>query len=92
MMNLYPTEMSAAFPDKKIMIVLDQSGWHNSKSLDVPDNFFLELLPPYSPELDPVEKLWQHLKKHACRNRLFIDENELIEPFPMNWPSFHPIA
>ena len=79
MMNLYLTEMSAAFPDKKIMIVLDQAGWHKSKSLNVPDNFFLELLPPYSPELDPVEKLWQHLKKHACRNRLFIDENELMD-------------
>jgi transposase len=79
MMNIYLTEMSAAFPDKKIMIVLDQAGWHKSKSLDVPDNFFLELLPPYSPELDPVEKLWQHLKKHACRNRLFIDENELMD-------------
>lgn len=79
MMNLYLSEMSDAFPNKKIMILWDQAGWHKSKSLDIPANFFLECLPPYSPELDPVEKLWQHLKKHVCRNRVFTDEDDLMD-------------
>lgn len=79
MMNLYLAEMSDFFPDKRIMILLDQAGWHKSKSLNIPTNFMLECLPPYSPELDPVEKLWQHLKKHVCRNRLFIDEEDLMD-------------
>jgi transposase len=79
MMNLYLAEMSEAFPGKRIMILLDQAGWHKSKSLNIPTNFFLECLPPYSPELDPVEKLWQHLKKHVCRNRLFLEEGDLMD-------------
>jgi hypothetical protein len=69
MMNLYLAEMSAAFPDKKIMLIWDQAGWHKSKSLKVPENIILKSLPPSSPELNPVEKLWQWLKKHVCRNR-----------------------
>ena len=85
MMNLYLAEMSAAFPDKEIMLIWDQAGWHKSNSLKVPDNIVLKSLPPYSPELNPVEKLWQWLKKHVCRNRLFayLDDlmNTLAETF-----------
>jgi len=78
MMNLYLSEMSAAFPDKKIMLIWDQAGWHKSKSLKVPENISLKSLPPYSPELNPVEKLWQWLKKHVCRNRLFEVMDDLM--------------
>jgi len=78
MMNLYLAEMSAAFPDKEIMLIWDQAGWHKSNSLEVPDNIVLKSLPPYSPELNPVEKLWQWLKKHVCRNRLFACMDDLM--------------
>jgi len=78
MMNLYLAEMSAFFPDKKIMLIWDQAGWHKSKSLKVPGNITLKSLPPYSPELNPTEKLWQWLKKHVCRNRLFTDLDDLM--------------
>jgi len=61
MMNLYLAEMSVAFPDKKILLIWDQAGWHKAKSLKVPENIILKSLPPYSPELNPVEKLWQWL-------------------------------
>jgi transposase len=44
----------------------------------VPDNIVLKSLPPYSPELNPVEKLWQWLKKHVCRNRLFAYMDDLM--------------
>jgi hypothetical protein len=51
MMNLYLAEMSAAFPDKEILLIWDQAGWHKSNSLKVPKNIVLNSLPPYSPEL-----------------------------------------
>lgn len=79
MMNLYLGEMAGVFPDKKIMLIWDQAGWHKSKSLKVPENIILKSLPPYSPELNPIEKLWQWLKKHVCRNRLFTDLTELMD-------------
>ena len=79
MMNLFLAEMAAAFPDKKIMLIWDQAGWHKSNSLKVPENIVLRSLPPYSPELNPVEKLWQWLKKHVCRNRLFAYLDDLMD-------------
>ncbi|MBM4300179.1 MAG: hypothetical protein FJ121_01405 [Deltaproteobacteria bacterium] len=57
---------------------VDQAGWHKSKTLQVPKNIRFHLLPPYSPELNPAEKLWQWLKRHICRNRLFSSEAELM--------------
>ena len=78
MMNLYLSELSAVFPEKKILLIWDQAGWHKSKSLKLPENITLKSLPAYSPELNPVEKLWQWLKKHVCRNRLFKDLDDLM--------------
>ena len=78
MMNIYIDEMAAAYPDFEIMLVMDQAGWHKSKTLEIPSNIHFHLLPPYSPELNPVEKLWQWLKRHICRNRLFFSEDDLM--------------
>jgi transposase len=79
MMNLYLAALAAAFPDQEIRLIWDQASWHKSKSLKVPDNIALKSLPPYSPELNPVEKLWQWLKKHLCRNRLFAYLDDLMD-------------
>ena len=78
-MNVYLNELSKAYQDKTLMIIMDQAGWHKSKTLIVPENIHIEYLPPYSPELNPVEKLWLWLRRHVCRNRLFKSEEELIE-------------
>jgi transposase len=78
MMNLYLAELAAAFPNQEIMLIWDQAGWHKSSSLKVPENIVLKSLPPYSPELNPVEKLWQWLKKHVSRNRLFAYLDDLM--------------
>ena len=54
------------------------AGWLKSRSLKVPENIILKFLPAYSPELNPVAKIWQWLKKHVCRNRLFPDMDDLM--------------
>jgi hypothetical protein len=41
------------------LLVLDGAGWHSSPRLTVPDNIALLPLPPYSPELNPVENVWE---------------------------------
>jgi len=78
-MNLYLNELSKAYRDKILMVIMDQAGWHRSKTLTVPENIYIEYLPPYSPELNPVEKLWLWLRRQVCRNRLFKSEEDLIE-------------
>lgn len=76
-MNIYLNELSKTYSDKKMMLIMDQAGWHKSKDLKIPDNILIEFLPPYSPELNPVEKLWQWLRRQACRNRLFDSVEDL---------------
>jgi len=77
MMSLYLDELSKANVDCEVSLILDCAGWHVSKDLVVPENIRLLFLPPYSPELNPVERLWQWLRRHVCRNRLFPDLDEL---------------
>ena len=77
-MSLYLKKFSDAYADKKILLIMDQAGWHKSKHLEIPDNITIIFLPPYSPELNPVERLWQWLRRHACRNKYFEKEEALI--------------
>lgn len=78
MMNLYLAYLADYYADKEVMLIMDQAGWHRAKNLEVPDNIHIEFLPPYSPELNPVEKLWWWLRRHVCRNRIFENEEHLI--------------
>jgi transposase len=41
---------------------MDKAGWHTADQLRVPENLSLVFLPPYSPELNPIERLWLHLR------------------------------
>jgi transposase len=70
-MNIFIQELIKDFGDKKIILVLDGAGWHKSKDLLIPDNITLVFLPPYSPELNPIERLWLHIKHHTIRNRVY---------------------
>jgi transposase len=65
-----------ASPDKQIVLVLDQAGWHTSVKLRVPDHVHLLFLPPYSPELQPAEHLWP-LTNAALVNQHFASIEDL---------------
>ena len=61
-MSLHLAEISRhVAADGHAVVILDQAGWHGAKALRIPDNLSLLPLPPYSPELNPVENLWQFL-------------------------------
>lgn len=62
--------------DKQILLVIDGAGWHKSKELVVPDGLHLEVLPAYSPELQPAERLWR-LADEPLANRCFDSLDEL---------------
>lgn len=56
-------------PGDFVVLMLDQAGLHKSKALAVPENIVLLHLPPYSPELNPVESLWGYMRSHFLSNR-----------------------
>ena len=59
---------AGAGPAKRLVLVLDNAGWHTSSRLVVPDGLHLAFLPPYTPELQPAERLWPLLNE-ALANR-----------------------
>ena len=61
-MQLFLDEVCARHPDDRIVMVLDGAGWHQSAALRQAHNLRLLTLPPYSPELNPVEHLWDDLR------------------------------
>ena len=61
------------------ILVLDGAGWHGSKDLVVPDNITLMTLPPYSPELNPVENIWQFLRQNRLANRVFESYDAIVD-------------
>ena len=55
-------EFSKAYPDSLNILQVDNGPFHTSKDLIVPENLILLFQPPYCPELNPIERLWEHLK------------------------------
>lgn len=74
-MNIFLQELARLYD--KAIIILDRAGWHRSQQLIIPPNIQLLYLPPYSPEMNPVERLWQHLKKITIRNKIYESLEEL---------------
>ena len=56
----------------RAVLVVDNAGWHRAKGLAIPDDVDLVFLPPYSPELQPAERLWG-LVDEAAANRAIPD-------------------
>ncbi len=71
-MNVFLEQFSRELPsDVHAAMILDRAGWHVAGALRVPANVTLVLLPPKSPELNPVENLWHYLRSHYWSNRLY---------------------
>ena len=83
-MQLFLDEVARRHPDDHIVMVLDGAGWHQNSSLKLPDNLSLVPLPPYSPELNPVEHLWDELREKAFHNRVFQSIDALEDHLELN--------
>ncbi len=70
-MSIFLQEVSNRHPDEFILMVMDGAGWHKAKALSVPENMALIFLPPYSPELNPVEHIWENIRENGFRNKAF---------------------
>jgi len=68
-----------------VVLVLDQAGWHIAKDLQVPSNITLLYLPPYSPELNPIERLWAYMKSHYLSNRAYANYKEIFDAAATAW-------
>lgn len=58
---------------------LDGAGWHKANDLIVPSNMTLVPLPPYSPELNPAEHVWEYIRENDIRNQVFPDLDSVMD-------------
>ncbi len=70
-MSIFLREVSERHPDDFILMLMDGAGWHRAKALNIPKNMALLFLPPYSPELNPVEHIWDHIREYWFSNEVF---------------------
>ena len=70
-MSVFLVEMSKEIDENEAVIIMDGAGWHKSKDLVVPKNITIKILPPYCPELNPVERLWLYIKQSTIRNKIY---------------------
>ena len=86
-MNLHLAEISREVsPGAHAVLVLDGAGWHQmGGDLRVPVNISLLHLPPYAPELNPVENLWAFLRGNKLSNRIFEDYDAILDACCEAW-------
>ncbi len=78
-MNVFLKKMSEAYPGDKIILVCDGTARHKSKGPEIPDNIELMFIPPYTPEMNPIEQIWKEIKKMGFRNELFLTLDKVID-------------
>lgn len=70
-MNVFLRQVSENHPEEFVIMVLDGAPSHRSAQLEIPDNMRLLRLPPYAPELNPAERLWDELREKEFANKVF---------------------
>ena len=76
--------------DEQAILVLDNAGWHHAKALNWPPNVTPMFLPPYSPELNSAENLWQYLRSHQLSNQIFEDYPAMLARVDDAWQGLTP--
>lgn len=88
-MNLHLQEISRAVaPGAHAVLVLDGAGWHASPALEVPGNITLLPLPPYAPELNPIETVWEYLRANKLAIRIYDTYDTIVDACCEAWNSF----
>ena len=85
-MQEHLAEISQAVdPGAHAVLILDQAGWHVTPKLKVPENITLMFLPPRSPELNPVENVWQFMRDNWLSNRIFKSYDDIVDHCCFAW-------
>ncbi len=88
-MNAHPAAIGAAVaPGSVGVVALDGEGWRTSREIAPPDNVVLLKLPPWSPELNPMETVFRYLKNNRLANRMFADVAAVTDACCKAWERF----
>lgn len=78
-MNVFLSTLSEIYPNDRILLCCDGAAWHKSAKLDIPDNICLFFIPPYTPEMNPIEQIWKKIRLRGFRNQVFPSLNKVVD-------------
>ena len=78
-MNVFLQELSKQFADDVVLLCCDGAAWHKSKTLIVPENIVLFHIPPYTPEMNPIEQIWKEIRKRGFKNEVFATLSKVVD-------------
>jgi len=88
-MGLHLEEIAKAVaPGAHALLIVDGAGWHCAKALEVPDNITLLKLPPYAPELNPMENVWAYLRANKLAISVFDSYADILSKCQNAWNFF----
>ncbi|COH43825.1 transposase family protein [Streptococcus pneumoniae] len=78
-MNAFLEELSQAYPDDYLLLVMDNAIWQKSSILKIPTNIGFAFIPPYTPEMNPIEQVWKEIRKRGFKNKAFQILEDVIQ-------------
>ena len=78
-MNVFLEHLSASYHDDYIVLVCDGAAWHKSGTLKVFFNIELMFIPPYTPEMTPIEQIWKELRARGFHNEVFQTLEKVVD-------------
>ena len=78
-MNVFLKQLSDSYPKDKIVLVCDGAAWHKSKGLSISHNIRLVFIPPYTPEMNPIEQIWREIRTQGFRNEIFASLDKVVD-------------
>ena len=70
-MNIFLDYLSKRYAEDTILLVCDGAAWHRSNAIILPENIKLLPIPPYTPEMNPIEQIWKQLRTTGFKNEVF---------------------
>ena len=78
-MNIFLEELAKQYPEDIILLCCDGAAWHKAAAIHVPENIRLFFIPPYTPEMNPIEQIWKELRKRGFRNEVFSTLEKVVD-------------
>ena len=78
-MQVFLNQLRSTFPDDIIVLVCDGAAWHKSGTLEVPEGISILHIPPYTPEMNPIEQIWRELRTRGFRNEVFATLEKVVD-------------
>lgn len=77
-MNFFLAELSQAYQNQQVILICDNASWHRSNALEIPENILILHIPPYTPEMNPIEQVWREMRK-SFANKAFSSLDKVID-------------